>query len=381
MTAERRIIAFDTETDLIRSGLVAPPMVCLSWAEGAATGLLDARAARAWWRENISAPGVLWVGANVAYDMAVMMAECPDTVRPVFRAYAEGRVSDVCIRQALVDNALGKYGGFMLGLAELEKRHGLGDRSSTKSGFGEDVWRLRYAELADVPIEDWPEAARAYPIADARGTLDVWRAQARLSVRVERQGPLRPGGEPPLRLAHHVVVDGVVLNEAEQARAALALQLMSCWGMRVDQERLTVLTDETHEARRRLELRLLQAGLLVETASGVKTDGPALFERVITALTADATAEQRATYEAELAARERAHEEAEAQKARVSEVEREQVQQQRVLTGESVKLPPAYRPRPMSATLSQQSIVAAWTAAGVALPTTKTGRLTTARTS
>lgn len=366
-----RIIAFDTETDLIRSGLVAPPMVCLSWAEGSASALLDAEQARAWWREIVRAPGVLFVGANVAYDMAVMMSECPDTVRPVFRAYAEGRVSDVALRQALVDNALGKYGGFMVGLAELEKRHGLGDRSATKSGYGEDVWRKRYAELANVPLKDWPEAASAYAIADARGTLAVWRAQARLSVRVERMGPLRPGGEPPLRLAHHVVVDGMVVNELEQARAAFALQLMSCWGMRVDQERLTALTDDTHEARRRLELRLLQAGLLTESASGVKTDGPALFERVIAALTADATAEQRATYAEDLARRERAHEEAELQRAAEAEVARE------LARAAGAKLPPAHKPRAMSATLSQQSIVAAWTAAGVALPTTKTGRLTT----
>lgn len=372
--AELRALAFDTETDLIRSGLVAPPMVCLSWADASGAHLLDADAARAWWRENIVKGDIRWIGANIAYDMCVMVNECPETIRPVFRAYAEGRVSDVALRQALIDNALGKYMGFSQGLADLEKLHGVADRKAQKAGVGEDIWRTRYAELADTPIEDWPEAARAYALADASGTLAVWMSQGRQVLNVMRAGRLSPSSSTVTSSRHAVIQHGLVVNEQEQTRAALALQLMSCWGMMVDQEALNALTQTMEDARRRMEGQLRVEHLLTETPSGLKTDGVALFERIISALTAHVSPEQRATFEAEMVSREAAHLQAEEEAVAEREAERAAHREAPV---PGAKLPALRRVKAWSETARQQAIVAAWKAAGVALPTTKTGRLTT----
>jgi hypothetical protein len=41
----------------------------------------------------------------------------------------------------------------------------------------ENSWRLRYAELKDVPIREWPEAARSYALTDAVAGALVWHAQ------------------------------------------------------------------------------------------------------------------------------------------------------------------------------------------------------------
>ena len=377
-----RLIAFDTETDLIRSGLVAPPMVCLSWADSDGSHLLDARDARAWFSENIVKPGILWIGANVAYDMAVMMNECPATVNPVFRAYAEGRVSDVAIRQSLINNARGTFLGFPPSLTDLEKEHGVGDRSAQKSGFGEDVWRMRYAELADVPLAEWPPAARAYPIADADGTMAVWLSQARLRFNTIRQLPMtssRPpsdirgtkGGGHNSTINHAVVVDGMVVNEGEQTRASIAMHLMSCWGLMVDQGRLAELTQDLEDAQSRLKVGLLQEGLLVETATGDKADGTVLFERIVGALTSKATVSERSVFQDEMARREAAHDlEGAARKAANEEA--------RGLAKAAVpklKMPPLFHHKPVSETVRQQNVIAAWRAAGVNLPATDTGRI------
>src|SRR5690606_34743176 len=93
----------------------------------------------------------------------------------------EGRVRDVLIDQKLIDIAHGRLGGikvagklvreYRYSLADLEKRLLGIDRSAQKTG--PDIWRLRYHELYDVPLEEWPKDAVDYAIADAIGAYAV----------------------------------------------------------------------------------------------------------------------------------------------------------------------------------------------------------------
>ena len=39
-------------------------------------------------------------------------------------------------------------------------------------------WRLRYAQLDGVPVDDWPEAAARYAIEDSEHAVMVWVSQA-----------------------------------------------------------------------------------------------------------------------------------------------------------------------------------------------------------
>ena len=259
-------IAIDTETHLISPGVLAPPMVCLSLAQGAPPkGSLYLRSSGLDKVEGLLlSPEIGIVGANIAYDMGVIAAARPSLIPLIFRAYEEGRIRDVQIREKLVYLAKG-----WLSFSPMEKRKpsfslaslvrrrlGL-DISESK---GEDSWRLRYSELEEVPLESWPEEARDYAINDAVYTLEVYPQE-------------------PLSLGGSVVVDANnnVTNEGPQTRAAWGLHLMSVWGMVTDPEKVAALREELEPRVAQMERSLLEAGLLRESGSKNLT---ALRERV-----------------------------------------------------------------------------------------------------
>jgi DNA polymerase-1 len=255
--------AFDTETGLIRPAQAAPPLVCLtssipvtggrlfhvrddfespihgnelcsqldySWARGAAKQHFE-------WlltRDPL-------LGLNIAYDMAVCMNTWRDLAKQIFAAYDDDRVIDVGICQQLVDNARGlmtmwvKRQGYSL--AALGKRRLGKDRSAEK--VDEDAWRLRYAELLDVPLQQWPEAAVKYAIEDSDDTLEV--------------------GLDIIR--KH---EGLLADAPAQTRAAFALHLMACWGVMVDPERVERLREASEGMYEELSEMLVREGLVRE---------------------------------------------------------------------------------------------------------------------
>lgn len=176
-------IAWDTETALIAKGLQAPPLACVSkaWREDGAlrTHLSHGRDGRASFRAmadicfSYSRP---MVGANIAFDMAVMMAHDPALIPYVFELYDRGLVRDVLIREKLINIAAGEY----------KFRHGkktdysLAGVTLRHTGFElakEGTWRLRYGELIPVPLGQWPAEAQSYAIDDAAATLICYEAQ------------------------------------------------------------------------------------------------------------------------------------------------------------------------------------------------------------
>ena len=100
----------------------------------------------------------------------------------IWRAHDEGRVHDVQLRQRLIDLGTGQLEGFRAAedekvkfsysLAALYERHGFGTMDK-----GADTWRLRYGELIDVPLKDWPVEAEQYARKDAKGTRQVHATQ------------------------------------------------------------------------------------------------------------------------------------------------------------------------------------------------------------
>jgi len=179
-------------------------------------------------------------GANVAYDMCVCMALWPDLAADIFRAYDEDRVIDVQLCQRLIDNAEGKMtaiekfgGGYSL--ANIVKRLLKKDRSAEKDD--PDAWRLRYAELYDVPLKEWPEAAVKYALDDAEDTLNVANKQ----------------------WLHHRDMMG---DAPAQARAALALQLMMCWGVMTDPKKIQQLREASEGMYKKLDVGLVKEGLV-----------------------------------------------------------------------------------------------------------------------
>jgi DNA polymerase-1 len=230
-------VGFDCETWLIRPGQLAPPMVCLSLACWDSVWLYHvdpelspepvplfptsveppaktAKEAFRWLLQQESAYGL-----NVAYDVAVCLAQWPDMFPEVFEAYDAGRVIDVGLCQQLIDNAHGKmkvmqaiYGYSLMGL---ERRWLRKDRSAQKEGgMG---WRLRYRELHGVPLSEWPKDAVEYAIEDAVGARDIGNAQWNSEDRCYMQ------------------------DAPAQSRSAFALQLMMCWGVKTDATKIETL--------------------------------------------------------------------------------------------------------------------------------------------
>lgn len=252
-------IAIDTETHLIKPGMLAPKLVCVSWAAQAGEVLLDAKEGIRFVRKLLEGHDLI-IGHNIAYDFGVLAAEDPGLLPLIFKAYADGRIADTKVRQMLIDIAQGtlKYRPNPDGEGDVPAGNSLADcvklwlgRELPKNG----TWRLSYAKLDGVPIIDWPEEAVRYATDDAKATLAVYEAQA--------------------------AKFGEITNEADQVRAAWALHLMSVWGVRTDAAAVAQLEKELTAEQAAVRASLAPSGIFRK--NGTK-DLKVIRERVKTAL-------------------------------------------------------------------------------------------------
>ncbi len=233
------MITYDCETVRFDPGLMAPPLVCMSTVDASnALGLVSWREA-----EDVAAAfldgGGLLVGHGVSFDFAVLAANFPRLRSKIFAAYDADRVSDTAIRAKLIDLAEGSLGWgsidgkrskFRYSLDELARRHfGIG------LAKGEDTWRTRYAELRDVPLEQWPDDAREYAKADAAATCAIWHEQE-----ARRE---------------------LFVDEARQVRSDFWIRLMSVWGMTTSPTNVAAFEAEARANYERLAAVLVAAGL------------------------------------------------------------------------------------------------------------------------
>lgn len=242
--------AFDTETGLIKFAEKAPPMVCVSFADihnwntneipetpDLTIGLLHHSEAEEHLKTWFTDPKLLMIGANTAYDAGVVMQRFPKLAPYVWDAYQEDRVQDIFLRQRLIDIAQGTYWA-------LRKRKGVYSlKGLTKRYFdidldkGENTWRMRYIELIDKPIAEWPADAKTYAKDDAEATTLVW---------LEQEKHFAP----------------LLEDSCRQARAGLWIHLMTAWGMRTDQRAVAKLARAVQRDYDELEKVLLAEGLL-----------------------------------------------------------------------------------------------------------------------
>lgn len=230
----RPVVAFDTETELIEPGILAPRVVCLQTytLHDGATLHAHGDAVRVF--RKFIAGGYLFVGHNVAFDLAVLCA-AGLSVAEVFKLYDEGRIRCTQVREALDAIAEGDLNTRKLSLDAVAQAR-LGCEPLDK---GDDGWRKRYGLLRDTPIAAWPERARAYALADPEVTYKVFMAQA----------------------------DGCDLpDELPQTRAAFVLHLMGVWGVRTDRREL----DRVETA---FKVELAVAEETARTAGFIRADG------------------------------------------------------------------------------------------------------------
>ncbi len=243
-------VGVDTETGLLRRGLLAPPLVCVTLStEAAEEG--DPVSVYRWNHvqtdrgvllkadDGAAAIGALLQGGatlvlhNAPYDLAVLGVHEPRLVPEIWRAYHEGRIVDTKVRERVIRVALGELeyslqrgpdgpamGRTRYDLASLVRRyHGAELVGKARNADGSDPWRLRYAELADVPLDEWPEEAVDYAISDAYWALEV--ADAQLADYPRVLGGYETRGR-----------DGRPLAERRETIAAWVLHLWATWGVR-----------------------------------------------------------------------------------------------------------------------------------------------------
>ena len=237
------VIAFDTETALIRPGRAAPELVCLTYCiDGGKPAIVLADEAAALMRAWLLDPSVTLAGHNIAFDEAVMSAYDPSLVALFFAAHEAARITDTMLRERLISIAAGQAKMYYRDGAWHKTRYDLGSVSAKYCGGKgvnkEDPWRLRYSTLMGVPLVDWPDDAKGYALEDARVTYAVFDAQ-------EKAAP-----------------DPVLRDQFRQTYAAWAFQLISVWGLRTDEESVREVERGLLERKSELLAELTQAGLV-----------------------------------------------------------------------------------------------------------------------
>lgn len=291
-------VSLDTETFPITDACRVPRLVCGSVAvldlealvAGADRDL--ALPARLLYPEDVAAeflraledPQVILVGANLAFDLPVIVryyAEQGRDVFPqVFAALEEGRVYDLQLAEALNAIAQGHLGidprtGRPLVNPETGRRgmYSLSMCVSLCLGRDDakenDEFRERYGEFHNVPHEQWPEKARQYPRDDAQNTHEVALAQTgHLPKTTDRHQWREDGtcgecgattfGESCVTTARH----RNLCNLREQVYAAFALALGASWGFRVDQSKVDAIEDYARKRHSASIGPFLEAGIV-----------------------------------------------------------------------------------------------------------------------
>jgi len=241
------MIAADTETHLITQGNLAPRLVCLTWYDGEQTHIVPydkAEAVVLGWLER--GETVIW--HNASFDVAVLMANYPNLIAPLLRAYDKGSIRCTKIRHMLRKVALGTLqfdptNGNKPARSDLAwcVEEYLGEHIDPATKNDDDAWRFRYSELDGVPIVDWPTPAVEYAVSDA---VYCWR--------IFLQQPDLP-------------------NEIAQTQAALALHIMACWGVRADPARVVEYAERIELAVADWQKKLTDLGIVVNGKMNLTT--------------------------------------------------------------------------------------------------------------
>lgn len=235
-----RVVGIDSETELIRPGRLAPPVVCVSTAMGDFSAVWHRSEAKEI-VERVLEDDCMIVGHNVAYDFSVFAAEWPELLPKIFEVYGADRVTCSEVREKLIDIARGHYRGFISVDGKLVKiNYYLEDVAARRCGVileKTNGWRLRYGELRDTPISFWPEEAVKYSREDAIAPLKIY----------ERQELEEPK---------------FLVDQFRQARAAFWIQLMACWGLTTDPDGVREFARKTKLRRDEIMSELQRWGLV-----------------------------------------------------------------------------------------------------------------------
>lgn len=249
------LLSFDLETHLIQPGLLTPPIVCGSFApqnKVVKSYLLPKKETLSEVADLLENDSLVWVGANLAYDWGCVLAVRPDLLPAIWQAYEEERVFDVLIAgtlDAIFDGRLREGELYAKDGKKIQKGrysletivHDYLGRSDAKK---HDRWRKSYALLEHLPISEWPEDARQYPIDDAVNTLEAAEKQLKVCQNLH--------------------------DLPRQAHAAFCTHLGAIWGLRTDAERVVTFKAEVDSHIKETQAYAISQGLMKVKYTGRK---------------------------------------------------------------------------------------------------------------
>lgn len=270
------MFAFDTETSLIRAAKLAPELACLTYSDGQSCDIIhhadpNLKDCASWILKQETTT------ANGSYDLAVLWAAEPELRDLIWEAISEGRVHDVILRQKLIDLALGKLRRHFTRLPGEEKTTLLGYSLSdirareTDARMEKDEWRLRYGELRELPLSEWPEGAIHYATGDAVETIRAQWYQDRVAAE-----------HPNRRLLDNLA------DAPFQVRANWALHLVSCWGFATDLKRVEAVIADIDKDQPALAERLRAVDLVRPKGGKPHVRNVKLAKRMMYAAVGDA---------------------------------------------------------------------------------------------
>lgn len=231
----------DCETHPITPENPVPKLVCLTVGQT----IVRAPDVSAGLVRTLLASGV--AGHHIPFDLAVL-ARHTDTWADVWAAYEADRVRDTCVRQKLVDIANGSRQWLAVeGKPKPVKTHFDLESCCNRMGIPapnkSSPWRLRYAELEDLPVESWPPEAVWYALDDTRATAALLEAQGAVEVNGLSWGDL-------------------AADEHRQTVHAWWLSLVGIQGIATDAAQVEKLRLDTETKLEGLSATLREAGLL-----------------------------------------------------------------------------------------------------------------------
>ena len=262
--SEIKAIAWDLETDLIRPRNPCPDIVCGIEGTSKSSRILLKDEAIESFGEILYTSSARLVGTYLVYDFSCIAAQ-EAMLRKIDEAYEQGRIWDISTAQKIIDLYEGTQGtvdprtGYSL--AGIAKRVlgvvpagkiSLTDKDNfeelQKKGKGtNDQWRLRFHLLRNIPVEQWPDSARAYCLEDVAWPLEIYRYQVYYFEKIPQ------------------------LEKERIHRGLLAwyLRLSGIWGIAVNPHFAKPLIEESRKAHEEFQKFMLEKGLARREKKGI----------------------------------------------------------------------------------------------------------------
>ena len=231
------VVCIDIETCLIRPGLPAPPVVCLSIFDPC-----DPSGPRLYGAHELVRPLLALLndrrrhilGHNIAYDMCCLCEWHPALRELIFRAYDEGRILDTMPGQRIIEIETGDKRG-KLALDMLCSRYGLHCPKDIEDEQGRAV-RLGFGKFYGLNADQIPKIYREYAVGDTVQTHHLFRRMLERCILKRR-------------------------DLAMLVRNDIGLKLTSAYGLCTDPERVDALEQQAKERIALLQDVLFKSGV------------------------------------------------------------------------------------------------------------------------